>query len=337
MMNRIECLRREGGNRMTIAKLALAALVVFVGVRPAHAQKVEAEALFREGKELLKQGKVAEACVKFDASDRLDPSVGSELNAADCHEKNNELATAWAGFLQAAGNAAKSTNDKARETEARRRAALLEPKLSYLTLTVPESSRLSGLTIKRNGTNVDAALWNTPVPVDAGDYEIAGQAPDHAPWSTKVTIATSERKSVEVPRFKEVAPGQTPETPRAPVDTNAQPPVEHPHETPAMRKAAIAVGVGSVVLLGAGLTFELLGRSSYSDAKAETMDQARRNSLESSANTKHHVAQGLAIGGVAAAGAAVFMYLSSRHQDEPETTAARVVVSPSGIALVGQF
>src|SRR5688500_5414952 len=99
---------------MTIARVVLAMTVLMLVARPALAQSVEAEALFREGKALLQQGKLAEACAKFDASDRLEPSVGTELNAADCHEKNGKVATAWAGFLKAAANAAKAGNDKLR-------------------------------------------------------------------------------------------------------------------------------------------------------------------------------------------------------------------------------
>lgn len=256
---------------MTIGRLVLAALVLFAVGRPAHAQSVEAEALFREGKELLKQGKLTEACAKFDASDRIEASVGTELNAADCHEKNNKLATAWAGFLKAAGNAAKAGNDKARETEARRRAGLLEPKLSYLTISVPESSRVTGLAIKRNGIDVDEALWNTGVPVDAGDYEIAGQAPGHEAWSTKVTLAVSEKKSVEVPRFKEItalvkpAPDQKTE----PLDKKEEP-VEQPHETPStftpMRKAAIGAAAVGVIGIGGMVVFGLKSKSKQSQA-----------------------------------------------------------------------
>ncbi|HUS29198.1 MAG TPA: hypothetical protein VMZ53_11825 [Kofleriaceae bacterium] len=255
---------------MTIAKLALAALVLLVAVRPALAQSVEAEALFREGKELLKQGKLGEACAKFDASDRIEPSVGTELNAADCHEKNNKLATAWAGFLKAAGNAAKAGNDKQREAEAKRRASLLEPKLSYLTISVSESSRVTGLSIKRNGVDVDQALWNTGIPVDAGDYEIAGQAPGHEAWSTKVTVAVSERKSVEVPRFKEITALVTP-----PPDQNPNPlekePVEQPHETPStftpMRKAAIGAAAVGVIGIAGTVVFGLKANSKQSEAE----------------------------------------------------------------------
>src|ERR1700733_8879705 len=77
---------------MTIAKLAAIAIVAALAA-PARAQSAEADVLFREGKQLLKAGNIAEACDKLDASDRLESSVGTLLNLADCREKNHQLAT----------------------------------------------------------------------------------------------------------------------------------------------------------------------------------------------------------------------------------------------------
>lgn len=336
---------------MTIARLALAAVVLFVVVRPAFGQSVEAEALFREGKELLKQGKLSEACAKFDASDRLEPSVGTELNAADCHEKNNKLATAWAGFLKAASNAMKAGNDKQREAEARRRASLLEPKLSYLTISVPESSRVNGLSIKRNGTDVDQALWNTGVPVDAGDYEIAGQAPGHEAWSTKVTIAASERKSVEVPRFKEITalvkttPDQKTELPEK-EDTE---PVEQPHETPStftpMRKAAIGAAAVGVIGFAGTVVFGLKANSKQSQADdlcpaAPACTDPMAIKLNDDARSAAKLSNVMLGVGVAGVGAAVALWFLGAPKEATSNDVAIVPVTNGrdiGLSFSGSF
>ena len=47
-------------------------------------QDAAAETLFREGKALGTDGKIAEACPKFEASLELDRSLGTLLNLADC-------------------------------------------------------------------------------------------------------------------------------------------------------------------------------------------------------------------------------------------------------------
>src|SRR5262245_33043378 len=60
-----------------------------------------AERLFREGKRLMSENKIAEACKAFDGSYAKDPVVSTLLNLADCREKNQQYATAWSHFLDA--------------------------------------------------------------------------------------------------------------------------------------------------------------------------------------------------------------------------------------------
>src|ERR1700692_1403813 len=59
------------------------------------------EALFTEGKRLEGEGRFAQACPKFLASYNLEHRVGTLLNLADCYEKNGQLASAWARFVEA--------------------------------------------------------------------------------------------------------------------------------------------------------------------------------------------------------------------------------------------
>src|SRR5580704_15450919 len=129
---------------MTIAKLT--AIAILALATRVYAQAAEADVLFREGKKLLKAGKIAEACEKLDASDRLESSVGTLLNLADCRERNHQLATAWATFRKAAV-AAKTGRDGKREAEAKRREKLLVAKLSYLTIAIAHD--VDGMTITR--------------------------------------------------------------------------------------------------------------------------------------------------------------------------------------------
>ena len=92
---------------MTIVR-AIAIAGVIAAAAPVRAQSVEAEVLFQEGKKLLKEGKIAEACDKLEASDRLESSIGTLLNLADCREKTGQLASAWAAFVKAAQSAKRS-------------------------------------------------------------------------------------------------------------------------------------------------------------------------------------------------------------------------------------
>lgn len=173
--------------------LALAALAAIA--TPARAQSAEAESLFREGTRLKKKGQIAEACDKFEAAERVGPTAATELNLGECQEKARRLATAWAMFLKAAATA-KRAGDARRDAEGRRRAALLEPQLLYLTIVVPEEARIEGLVIKRNDAAVDEALWDQRVPVDPDEYTVSAEAPGRKPWSTSVVVKTKSKKVV---------------------------------------------------------------------------------------------------------------------------------------------
>ena len=74
------------------------------------------------------------------------------LNLALCHDKQGKSATAWAEYLLAA-RMARTQGKAERAKAAEQYASALEPKLSYLTITV--SSKVPGLVIRRGGTELD--------------------------------------------------------------------------------------------------------------------------------------------------------------------------------------
>src|SRR4051794_24378958 len=116
-----------------------AAVALGLGEGPASAQKAQdktaAGALFDEGKKLFLEKKVADACPRFESSLRLDPGIGVRLYLADCYESSGRFASAWAMFREAAASA-RTAGQGDRETLARGRAAILEPKLFRLTVKV---------------------------------------------------------------------------------------------------------------------------------------------------------------------------------------------------------
>src|SRR4051812_17667439 len=108
------------------------------------AASAQAEALFNDGKQLMARHQAAEACEKFDSSQKLDPAITTLINAADCHEKNKRLATAWSLFLDAERQTRGETTSEKLHTLARSRAQKLEARVSKLTIHVdPATTKLA--------------------------------------------------------------------------------------------------------------------------------------------------------------------------------------------------
>lgn len=164
-----------------------------------------AEVLFDEALALTDAGKHAEACPRYEESERLDHALGTLFNLADCYEKTARLASAWEAYTKVASEA-RQLGKKEREAEARGRADAIKPKLSRLTIAVPpDVAALPGVTVKRNGVVLDSALWNQSVFVDSGEQTVVAIAPGKSPWQETVTVKEAEAAKVSVPAL-EAAP-----------------------------------------------------------------------------------------------------------------------------------
>lgn len=220
------------------------AAIALIGFAASHAMaqsaSVQAQSLFDDGRKLIQAGKIAEACAAFEASQKLDPAVTTLLNLAECREQNRQLATAWGTFVEAGRLARASNNDKLARVAANH-ARKLEPRLSRLTISVPEDRRIPGLEVLRGSDPVNPAGWNHALPIDGGTYTISARAPGRATWSTTKTIKPeSDAQVIEVPRLTEPRPTPvataTPPAPQPPATTTAKPappPVPPPATKPA--------------------------------------------------------------------------------------------------------
>jgi hypothetical protein len=319
---------------------ATAILAASSSIASAQSASAQAEALFREGRELMTAGKTADACNAFAESEKLEPVTTTLLNLASCREKLGQVATAWGLFVDAARQTrtAKDAATQRMHTVATDHAAKLESRISKLTINVPQTSQIDGLELSRDGERVDAALWNHALPIDGGTYTISAHAPGSTTWTTQISVAAErDTKAIDIPALPALPRDIVKAQPAPTVAAAAPTPVPVPPESPSL-VAPIAVTAGAVALLGGGLGLELWASSSYNDAKAEKTSQARRDSLESSANNRRYAAEGVAVAGVAVAGVAVWLWVRHHGERSPMVTAARhVVVSPTGFAVIGGF
>ena len=321
---------------------------------PARGQaSPQAEALFRDGKQLMKEGKLGEACAAFEGSERAEHNVATVLSLADCRDKNRQYASAWALFLQADSQTRSDPTKAVLNTTAKRRARELEAKLSYLTINVPDESRIPELVVTRDGALVDPAEWNRAIPADGGSHVIAGKAPGHESWSTTVTLRPeADKQAVEVPRFKalpEIVNKSAHATAARDDGTGDEQPASPPvSQFTQKRKIAIGIAAGGVVVGGGmAVVFGLKANGLHDDAlkacpasacTAAGASTARSTNARAISNG-HIATAGYAVMGVAIAGG-VALWLLGKPESPGQDS--QVVIAPqlgasNGVAVMGRF
>jgi hypothetical protein len=311
---------------------------------PAAAQQAAAEALFNQGRELMKQKKFAEACEKFQGSHELDPSVGALLNLGDCRKQNGQIATAWATFREAA-SLAHQLGDTKRKGIAEKYAKQLESSLPYLVIDVPEGARVNGMVLKRNDETVVSALWNEKVPVDPGTYVIRAEAPGYKPAELTVEVPArggETRATVPAlePESTSEGPGGGSSSDTKVTDTAVT--AETPADTtplPTGRKIALGAGAVGVVGLTAGMILGLRASSLWNDAKAECVDGDLDNctprgvTLANRARSSANLATVSFTVGVAAAATGVVLWILNPPPADGAEQAARIepVLGPDAL------
>lgn len=325
--------------------LPLAVLLTAPGALAQNKDSVAAEALFQEGRQLLEEGKAAEACPKLAESHRLDPATGTLMALALCHEQEGKLASAWAEFTEVEGRA-RSEGRKDRVQLARKRAAALKPRLSTLTIHVsPEASQASGLAISRDAVELGKGSWNAAVPIDGGEHTIEVTAPGKQTQKLSVTVKPEgDQAELSVgPLIDE------PTKPAEPLKPLVPPPAAAPpekHGLAPLQWAGIGTGAAGVIALGVGGVFlaGALGKKSDSDSDCtgDVCGPAGQKA-RSDAVDKGNMATIFGIaGGVLVAGG-VTLYFVGRPKAQKEEPVGQLSISfagaPGGAAarLMGTF
>lgn len=303
---------------------------------PVYAQgggnKAAAEALFVEGRNLMAAGRFDEACPKFEASQELDPGLGTILNLAECYEKTGKTASAWAQYREAIP-LARAAGSQEREALAQERAKLLQDRLS--TLTIRTTGGDAALSVRRDGAAVQAAQLGTPIPVDPGEHVIEATAEGKQPWSTKVDVGTDAAKvEVEIPALQAAADGAGPAT-GGDVTIDSGTPSS---SGSGQRTLGLIVGGVGVVGLGVGTYLGLTAGSDWDDAKAGCDDfpyecnQAALDARESASSKATLSTIGFIAGGALLATGAILYFTASSGE-----TKTAIGVGPGSAFVKGTF
>ena len=246
-------------NAALLAALVLSPLAAHA--QPSAADRTQAEALFNEGKKLQKEGKIAEACRKFEGSYRIDPAGGTVLNLGLCHEKEGKIASAW-GELKEALAAAKKANRKDREKIARERIDAIEPRLPFM-LVIPDKP-IDGLAITVDGAAIAGEAWGAQLPIDPGAHVVKATAPKHEPWEGPFEVAEGKKITVRVPPLVDAIVV----APTASAEASAAPLVMAP-KYPWMRPSGIAIASVGLAAVVVGAVFGASALTAGSKVKSE--------------------------------------------------------------------
>jgi serine/threonine-protein kinase len=279
---------------------------------PSAADQAAADALFREAQGMIAAGRASEACPKFEAAQRLEPTVGTQLNLADCYERVGRTASAF-GMFQDSEAAARKAGDKARQQAALARAKALEGKLSRLTILVAPANRPPGLEVKQDGRPVVEAMWGSAIPVDPGEHAMEAWAPGRVRW--RGTAVVGPDGAVAMVGIPELAAAPLP-----------------PGWWGAQRVAGVAVAGAGVAgaIVGAVFGARAISKNNASKASCSPTDSNLCNdtgvSLRHDAKTAGTVSTAaLAAGGAMVVGGVVLFFTAP--SPKPAET-ARIVVMP---------
>jgi hypothetical protein len=343
-------MRRSARRILSLVASAAALSTPLLASPVAHAQaqdQAAARALFEDGRRLLQNGKYEEACRRLEAASKLYASPGILLNLGDCYEKLGRSASAWTEFGEAAAVATRAHHSD-QVSEAKRRQAAIEPKLTRLTIRV--TGEATSVTVTRDKTDLSSEAWGEAIPVDPGTHEIHAEAPGHEPWTTSVVVSTAgQTVTVEVPALAaspmpspgpsvHEAPQPAAATPEA-VSLETPPARPRPHVVDwALVGGGVAVGVAGGVLWGLGAT--RARTASDADTSTEPKNQAAQSDYRS-ARTLYCIG----IGGVAvgAAVATVGAVLLVGGRAGPKLAMGTIQASPwvvpgsGGLQVKGSF
>lgn len=257
---------------------ALFACASIASAEPTAEDKALSTELFKHGRQLLEDGKIAEACAKLEESQRLVPADGTLLNLAVCNEKLGKLATAYAAFNDARARA-RAANRLDRVKLADERIAAIEPRLSRLTVIVPVEVDIPRLRLYRDGSEIGRAAWGRAMPVDPGTHVIEARADGRKTWTRNIDVGSSaDQQTITLDALEPDAPPE-PE-PRAEVVPPSPPPARSPpvrkpqplvDESPrnGRRTAAFVLGGVGIVGIGIGSYFGVRAFSKWSASDDE--------------------------------------------------------------------
>lgn len=330
---------RWRSRRMGASAAVCGVALFFTAENTCRAQTTAAaEALFDEGRVALEAKNYDLACERFDASNRLDPAIGTTLNLAVCEADRGRLATSWELFRAALERLGA---DDPRRDFTQKQIDALAPRLPKLVVTLAASVPF-GTTVRDGDMRYPSAALGTPLPEDPGARTLIVEAPGHAPKTIDVVLTEGSTTSIEVAPGPESVGAIAVPVAAAPA-TGAPPalvlPPEPPH-SPTRRDRLLAgfiVGGVGVVGLGVGIGAGVAALEKKSIADDECSDALRvctqrGHDAADSGRTLAAISTVGFIAGALATGVGVYLVVTGMKRGEP-AVAVSTAALPGGAVV----
>lgn len=239
---------------------ALACASLVLATLPARADSgadaALAEKAFLDGRALLADGRVAEACEKFAESRRYENAAGTLLNLAVCYERLGRTASAWAAYRELLPMAQRA-GDTAREAHARARIEVLANAWPRLVVRWPTSVKSaaevdgpSRPTLLLDGAAIPPSSGPSELPLDPGKHRLELRRGGVREWSTDI----------------EAPPGNA--VIEVPITDNVQSAQKSPSSS-TTRTATLVLGATGLAATLAGALVAVAARVQYDDARRD--------------------------------------------------------------------
>lgn len=307
----------------------------------------EAKRLFADAKQMMKEGRLAEACPMLETSLALDPGGGTLLQLAYCLELQGKLASSHARYTEALAVAEREKNERRAELS-REHLVALSPRLSKIELRInPETRGLPGFEVRRDGVCLAPSSWDEASPVDPGRHVLSATAAGKKPWQIEIDV-TQEGAStvVEIPLLEAAIPVAPP----AP-SVDARPATAAPAPAPTAKPPArvdprakgsavpgIVVLSGGALGLGIGAVTGIVSLSMASDLLPSCREGVCPPSQEELGRQVKTFATVSTVGFVAGGALTLAgVVLLVERPFERSKAPPRVAVGPGSVWLMGAF
>lgn len=359
-------MRRGSFVRSSVPVLLAGVALGAPGIARAQSQSTAiAEGLFRDGRLLMDHGKIDEACDKFDASQRMQPAVGTQLNLAICREKQGRTATAWSLFAEVESVSLRAGDD-VRASVAHEHGTALASQLKKVVIEVPTPP--PGMVLKLDGIALPPGALGTEIPIDPGSHTLVATAPGKKTWeqanlalgpsATTVHVRVEFESATAAPpapppapvtKPSEAAPSSPPPPAQGELDASSAPDYNEGRSNDTKRIVGFTIGGVGLVALGFATYYGVTALSRKNDeANYPAGSQDRHTVYEQAvgAQTAELVVGGVGLACVGVAAYLVLTSLSSGSGASPApaaATGARIRLLPSvgtgggGLTLTGAF